>query len=216
MVHFTEDGGEQPAAKQVEGLAPVIPLFGASQPETTWHSSWIDDEARPLVDDSGPLVDDGGASTEQADAEAVAEKQLLRKLRSRSLSVVEARRALVQHELDAASVERIIEEFLHLGYLDDAALAEQLVHIGLDRKGQGRQVIAQSLSARGIPRDVADAALQALPDDEAERALEFARSRAGRLSDVDDATALRRLLGQLIRRGYRRLRRHAGGPHRTG
>ncbi len=196
MVHFTEDGGEQPAIPPVEGLAPVIPLFGAQRHHTTWHSSWIDD------DGSAPIPDESAVSTAEADAEAAAEKQLLRKLRTRSLSVHEARRALAQHDIDSAAVERIIEDFLHLGYLDDGALAEQLVHIGLDRKGQGRQVIAQSLSARGIGRDVADAALQALPDDEADRALEFARSRAGRLGDVDDTTALRRLLGQLARRGY--------------
>ena len=100
----------------------------------------------------------------------------------------EARKVLIQNDVPAHRAEAIIDEFTRHGYLDDAALAEQLVHVGVDRKGQGRQVIAQTLAGRGVPRDVADAALSAIPDDEAERALEFARSRASRLGDVDDTT----------------------------
>ena len=60
----------------------------------------------------------------------------------------------------------------------------------------------KTLAARGIPRDVADAALEALPDDDAERALEYARSKAGGLRSYDMDTAMRRLMGQLARRGY--------------
>ena len=169
--------------------------------DSEWHPTWIDrrldggraaQTIRPTVDERAEVAD-------------LAEKQLLRKLRTRSMSVSEARRVLAQHDLSPEQRRAIVDEFLRHGYLDDAALAEQLVHVGVDRKGQGRQVIAQTLAQRGVPRDIADAALSALPDDEAERALEFARSRAARLGDVDDTTALRRLLGQLMRRGLRRL-----------
>ena len=41
-----------------------------------------------------------------------------------------------------------------------------------------------------------------LEDDDEERALEFARTKAQSLLRVDDETALRRLTGQLARRGY--------------
>ena len=44
--------------------------------------------------------------------------------------------------------------------------------------------------------------LAELPDDDAERALEFARSKAPGMSRLEPDTALRRLLGQLARRGY--------------
>ena len=77
-----------------------------------------------------------------------------------------------------------------------------LVSAGVDRKGQGRVAISRSLSQRGIPREVITAALDELPDDDAERALEFARTKARSLSRLDHDTALRRLLGQLARRGY--------------
>ena len=109
---------------------------------------------------------------------------------------------LREHDLDEADLEGIIDRFVSLGYLDDAALAEQLIDKATSRKAQGRMAIAQGLAQRGIPRDVIDEALDQLPDDEAERALEFARSKARGLEGLDRDTALRRLAGQLARRGY--------------
>lgn len=138
----------------------------------------------------------------ERDARDAAERLLLKRLRARALSVAEARKELSGGGVDADEVESLLDEFGARGYLDDAALAEQLVHVGVGRKGQGRRALAQTLAQRRVPRDVADAALAALPDDDAERALEFARSRAARLGDLDEATAMRRLLGQLARRGY--------------
>lgn len=177
-----------------EVLAPVIPLFpgqspqasGAPQSESTWHASWVEDEREHSYE-----VDP-----------AAAEQALLKKLRTRSLSVREARSAIRDHDLGEADSDALIERFVSRGYLDDQALAEQLVAKARDRKAQGRQAIAMSLSQRGIPRDVVDAALDEMPDDEHERAMEFARSKARQLAGVDRDTALRRLAGQLSRRGF--------------
>ncbi|WP_137846220.1 regulatory protein RecX [Microbacterium sp. 2FI] len=197
----SDHGGES------EGLAPVIPLFGGPRRDEPvvdggydapsdehaagWHPTWSVD--RPTYDDDGD---------EHAPNVEAAEKALLKKLRTRSMSIAEARTQLREHELDAAGVEHVLASLEAYGYLDDAALAEQLVHAGVDRKGQGRQVIAQTLAKRGIPRDVADAALATMPDDDLERALEYARSKARSMSSLDRDTALRRLTGQLARRGY--------------
>ena len=158
----------------------------------TWHPTWADD--RPQLD--RPLDSDHAENLE------LAEKVLLKKLRTRSLSVSEARGVLREYSLDAAEVDHLIAQMDEYGYLDDAALADQLIHAGAERKGQGRQAIAQTLAKRGIPRDVADAALAELPDDDFERALEFARGKARSLQSLDRDTALRRLTGQLARRGY--------------
>jgi regulatory protein len=149
----------------------------------------------------GPAGARAGAG-DDVDAVVIAERGLVKKLRGRQLSVSEAKTYLGQYDLDADVVAALLDAFLERGYLDDARLAEQVVHSGVDRKGQGRQVIAQSLAKRGVPRDVADAALAELPDDDAERALEFARSKAGSLRALERDVALRRLAGQLARRGY--------------
>lgn len=169
-----------------EGLAPVIPLFA--------HA--------PDHDEYGVYDEDDGYDACGAIEREIAEKNLLKRLRTRQLSVTEARAVVAERSLSSDDIESVLDGFARLGYLDDAALAEQLVHIGVDRKGQGRKVIAQSMAKRGIPRDVADAALAALPDDDLERALEYARTKAHGMRDLDRDTALRRLAGQLARRGY--------------
>jgi len=129
-------------------------------------------------------------------------ESLVRKLRTRSLSISEARQVLRGHHLDATQIDDVIDDFCRRGYLDDAMLANQLVESGTQRKGQGRVALSRALAQRGIPRDVVDAALDELPDDDAERALDFARTKARSLSRLDGDTALRRLMGQLARRGY--------------
>lgn len=209
------DGGEQH-----DSLAPVIPLFGgqtreqrrvrpgsAPSDEVAWNATWADDpEDADVVDDrsAGRARDStaDGIGRESADLRDRAEKSLLKKLRTRSLSVVEARAVAAEQGLDSEAAEELLQAFLDRGYLDDVALAEQIVHAGVDRKGQGRRVIAQTLAKRGVPRDVAEAALASLPDDDADRALAYARSKAGAMRDLDRDAALRRLSGQLARRGY--------------
>ncbi|WP_243227208.1 regulatory protein RecX [Microbacterium sp. CIAB417] len=207
MIH-EEDRGE------ADGLAPVIPLFG----ERSAASASSREESVPRVrrpffapaPDDAPDAEMLGAAHEvDVDSEAdeavvvqAASDALLRKLRSRSLSEREARTFLTQRDLSRDAVEEIVADFLRLSYLDDAALAEQLVHVGVSRKGEGRVAIAQAMARRGVPRDVADAALDALGDDDAERALEFARRKAMSIGGRDDDAALRRLVGQLARRGY--------------
>lgn len=154
---------------------------------------------------------DGGAGSEGSGPEdeidperarEAAQEILVRKLRSKALSVSEARQVLRGQEIDSSQIEEIIDEFSARGYLDDATLAWHLVTSGVERKGQGRVALMRALAQRGIPRDVIDDALRELPDDDAERALEFARSKARSFSGLDQDVALRRLVGQLSRRGY--------------
>lgn len=165
-------------SSDAENSAPRLRALGAPEGETT--------------DDAASL----------GEARVSAEESLVRKLRARSLSISEARQVLRGYELDRGTVDDVIDDFCRRGYLDDVALAGVLVTSGVERKGQGRVALARALAQRGIPRDVIDGALDELPDDDDERALEFARSKARSLSRLDHDTALRRLVGQLARRGY--------------
>ncbi len=218
------DGGED------ERLAPVTPLFGArpsraprgpdpvtggeefmpadrrvdSSPSSR-HPAFA--QTRPTLRAVRPAADevDHDASELVPDPQAVRERAseaLVRKLRARPLSVSEARQLLRGHDLPSSDIDDVIDEFLHRGYLDDRTLADALVTAGVERKGQGRVALSRALSQRGLPREVVDEALAALPDDDAERALEFARTKARSMTRLDPDTALRRLLGQLARRGY--------------
>lgn len=204
MVTRFDDGGDDEAS-----LAPVIPLFGVREVAAlpvlrdagTWHTTWT---AADGGGESGDAQDGEVAFAEDRDGAGheIAERSLMRRLRTRSLSVAEARAVVREHTLAPDEVERMLQTFCDRRYLDDAALAEQLVHAGSERRGQGRRAIAQTLAARGIPRAIADAALDVLADDDAERALAFAQRKAASMRDLDRDTALRRLHGQLARRGY--------------
>lgn len=222
MTDDQRSGGRRPSGATGDDLAPVIPLFGGSRSASAQgsgpvvaRSSQRDDVrdqpsgvsvGRPFLDvsDIADSSDEPGESVETDDeVRERAEAALLRKLRSRSLSLAEARTVLRGVEgADEIVIEEAIEHFVDLGYLDDAAFADQLVMSAVERRGEGRRAVAETLRKRGIPRDVADMALEALPDDDAERALEFARSKARSVGGKDDEASLRRLAGQLARRGY--------------
>lgn len=215
-----------------DSLAPVIPLFGNGGAKSAPHpsrgasgdapagsSSWRDRNEHPAqrgsrgskrglsrVDDPGD-ADEGLVPEEAApspdEIRELAESVLLRKLNSRSLSLSEARTVLRGVDgVDDAITAEIIDRFLDLRYLDDASFAEQLAMSATERRGQGRRAVAETLRKRGISRDVAEATIAEMPDDDAERALDFARSKVRSVGGKDFDTDLRRLVGQLARRGY--------------
>lgn len=188
-------------------LAPVIPLFGTRKAGALRDAGASVSDApasqrEPATWWAGAAAGDAPDETEDAVRER-AEAVLLRRLRGRSLSLAEARDVLRGVEgLDESAVDTLLAKFADLGYLDDTAFAEQLALSAVERRGQGRQAVVQTLRKRGIPRDVADAVVAELPDDDAERALEFAQSKARSVGGKDYDASLRRLAGQLARRGY--------------
>lgn len=186
------------AAKGNGRLAPVVPLFGDGR---AWVGDGDDASATESQTAESEIAAPVIAESEIA-AREIAERDLLKKLRTRQLSEKEARALVAERGLEGEQIDAVITAFRSRGYIDDGRLAEQLVHTGVDRKRQGRRAIAMTMTQRGIPRSVADAALSALPDDDAERALEYARRKAATMRGLDRAVALRRLAGQLARRGH--------------
>jgi regulatory protein len=181
-------------APPVRWAVPLAPVDDAGDDRSPWHG--VDDDA---------IVGEADAAAEGLAPDSAAEDaddMLTRRLRRSALSEREARTFLAQRGVDPGTIEETLDRFTGRGWIDDAVLAEQLLYAGTSRKGQGRRAIAQTLAQRGISRDVAEAALATLPDDDAERALEYARSKAHGLRSYDLDTAMRRLTGQLARRGY--------------
>jgi regulatory protein len=66
----------------------------------------------------------------------------------------------------------------------------------------GRAAVARTIAQRGIERSVIDEVLDSEPNDDAQRALDFARKKAASLGYLDREVAVRRLAGQLARRGF--------------
>lgn len=202
------DRGERAGQHGDGALAPVIPLFGARVDHSgewdvrAWDTTGADASASAPPRERAPRGERAGRPGPDAAPIDLAERALMRKLRGRSLSVSEARRLVREHEVESDAAEALIAAFLDRGYLDDARLAEQLVHTESERRGAGRSLIAQTLRSRGIPTGVVEQALADYTGDDAARALDVARSRARSLARLDPEVALRRLLGQLARRGY--------------
>ena len=212
MVRFTEDGGERPD----EGLAPVIPLFGDHSADPVVDRAERDETPRRPVafseeywTDDGPedVADRAPADVpeEPVDRDALCDSaatSLVRSLARRGLSIAEAKTRLRGAGLTDDESAVVIDDFVEQGWLDDEVLAEQLVHSATTRKGMGTRAIRQLLLKRAIARDVIDDVIAELPDDDAERALDFARTKARALARYDDDTAIRRLTGMLARRGF--------------
>ncbi len=206
------DGGE------AERLAPVVPLFdGTARRRGPVFVEDAAPSARGLAGGRRNAVsfsersDNSDADTDSdtyseelpspADPAGVRDR-LVRALGRRGMSVAEAGDFLRTAGLDREAAEAILDELQERQWLSDADLAEQLIHQAVSRRGAGRRAVAQVLAKRRIPRDVADVALASMPDDDAERAREFADGKARALSSLPPDVALRRLLGQLQRRGY--------------
>lgn len=135
------------------------------------------------------------------DGTGAAEAELLRRLRGRPLSIAEAHAVLSERGVEGARATALIAEYVDRGYLGDDALAEQLTHVAVTRRGQSRAAIGRMLQSRGIDREVAEAAVDHL-DDDADRAREIARHHLPSLRSVPIEVAVRRLTGRLQRRGY--------------
>lgn len=183
------------------GVARLRALPALGEPDHSSDGSPVGSgEDRGGIDVRDAGTDEIGSDDEEVRAAAIA--VLVRKLSAKQLSVSEARDVLRTQGLTGSDAIDVLDDFEERGYLNDLALAEVLVTSGAERRGQGRVAIGRTLAQRGIPRHIADEALGVLEDDDAERALEFARSKAPSMARLDDDAALRRLVGQLSRRGY--------------
>lgn len=131
-----------------------------------------------------------------------ADNVLANRLRGRGLSLAEAREVLDGAEIDPDIVEETLARYVSLQYIDEAALAEQILHTHLDRKGLGRRSVEMEMRRRKLDPLVIEEAMAEQPDDELARATEVAMKRVGQLSSYDDETAERRLTSFLMRRGY--------------
>jgi len=189
--------------------APAAPAPGpdGSRGRGRGHS-----RPRPVTNGARGAKTAGGADTgadDPAPEETGIERDeridrlVVSRLRRSALSVAEVRSVLVEHGLDEIEVEEWLERYGRYGYLDDARLAEQLVHSHGVRRGRGSGAILHELSRRGIEQAVARAAVDDLdPEAERENATAVAVRRARQLSGLDRATAERRLSAFLQRRGY--------------
>src|SRR5688572_17626573 len=102
---------------------------------------------------------------------------------------------------DAA--ERVLDRFGEVGLIDDAAFARAWVTSRQAGRGLSRRALKSELRAKGIDGEVAEEAVTLVDDqDEWDAARRLVARRVAGLRRVDRATAERRLIGMLARKGY--------------
>ena len=113
------------------------------------------------------------------------------------------RRKLLQRKFDAADVDRVLDDLVAAGFLDDARAARTLTRHATHIKGQGRLRIARELAARGVDPDIVAETLDAGidPADEAQR-LATALERRSRGKDLSDRKESSKVWQALVRQGF--------------
>ncbi|MCH5191144.1 MAG: regulatory protein RecX [Oscillospiraceae bacterium] len=102
------------------------------------------------------------------------------------------------HEKEAA--EKACERLLELGILNDEEYARILAEELFERKGYGKKRINQELVYRGIDREIAQNAVDALDNDAVKRIILVVRKKY--LNKLDDEKGKRRAVDGLMRLGY--------------
>ena len=110
---------------------------------------------------------------------------------------------LAKRKIDAAVAKSVLDRFVEIGLVDDAAYAELLIRSRCNTKRVSRSVLRQQLRQKGIADDVIQAALLAVTDeDELRMATELVEKKLRAMSNMDPAVRKRRLFGLLARKGY--------------
>jgi regulatory protein len=154
----------------------------------------------------GVVVDDRlAAHLHEANELTSAYDRALNLLAFRARSARELERRLVQKGTTVERAQRVIAKLREAGLIDDADFARQLTRSKLSA-GMSRRRVNQELFKRGVSREIADAAVETVVDDEGltdDASIErVARKKWRTLSGLDAVTRRRRLYGFLSRRGF--------------
>jgi regulatory protein len=133
----------------------------------------------------------------------VARKILLDSLAGQARSRRELRDRLAKKQVPDELAERLLDRFAEVGLVDDAAFARSWVESRQRSRGLARRALAQELRRKGVDDETTRAALDEVdPDAERLAAHELVRRKVRSLRNVDRATATRRLVAMLGRKGY--------------
>ena len=110
---------------------------------------------------------------------------------------------LAARDIPDDAAETVLDRFTEVGLIDDAAFARAWVSSRQAGRGLARRALSAELRAKGVDAEVAAVAVEAVDDDdERETARRLVERKVGAMRRLDRATATRRLMGMLARKGY--------------
>jgi len=199
--------GAQPSEAAREALARVEAIAESEgendDAESERHSHRARRAGAGRDDDVAERAVGGMSRTGRDRSSARAGNVAIHQLARRGMSRWELEQVLAKRDVDEQTATAELDRLESIGLVDDASLAVSVVYTLHTRKGAGRAAIEQELRRRHLAPEVIEEAMAELDrDDELERALELATTRARQLTSVDYEVAVRRLSGYLARKGY--------------
>jgi regulatory protein len=156
-----------------------------------------------LVADSELASVPGSPEDEPGDPESVARAICLRALTGAPKTRKQLADLLAKRGVPDEAAEAVLDRFTEVGLIDDAAFARMWVSSRQSGRGLARRALGAELRAKGVDPEVAAVAVQSV-DDEDERAAarRLVERKLPGMRRLDRATATRRLIGMLARKGY--------------
>jgi regulatory protein len=114
----------------------------------------------------------------------------------------ELERRLLAASFEPDEVTDVLVRLERVGLIDDGAFARQMADYQFGSRRAGRRAVTSALLAKGIAPEIVAAVVDEARDDEGERALALAESRAAQMGSLEPRTAFDRLTSFLLRRGY--------------
>jgi regulatory protein len=110
---------------------------------------------------------------------------------------------MAKRNVPAEVAGEVLDRFVEVGLIDDAAFAQAWVDSRHRGKGLARRALANELRKRGVADDLAKDALESVStDDEAMAAEALVRRRLRSMSGLTPDVQMRRLVSMLARKGF--------------
>lgn len=118
-------------------------------------------------------------------------------------SAADLRARLIAKEVEPSVADAIIERYIEVGLLDDAALSAAIARTRFAEKGQAPRVIATELRRKGFSDDHIEAALEPLDlEAQTDTARALAERRWRRTEGLPPDARVRRVVSHIARKGY--------------
>jgi regulatory protein len=146
---------------------------------------------------------DGRCAAAPGDPDAAARTIVLRALDCSARTRTELAAALARRGVPEAAAQRVLDRFVEVGLIDDAALAEGYALAQHRERGLAGRAVAQKLRRRGVPEETLRAAVDQIDSDsEIETAQALVARKLRSMQGLDPTVQARRLVGLLARKGY--------------
>lgn len=188
------------AEVKIKGDTTHIRVEGEEQPLTIGSEA-----ARRRNLRAGVILTDAQFSQLEQEARQYACNQVAaRMLAGREHSERELSVKLRRRGFEAEVVKVVVRRYRQMGAVDDARYAEMIGRSLVERKPCGKAYVSAYLQKRGVARELAEAAAEALlaGRDETERAIAALEQRRSAWAEFELETVRRKAYNYLARRGF--------------